>query len=797
MSLRVWLPLNGNLENKGISDIEMIGAPASWDTNGKIGKCATFTGSTNNVIYNNTTDYNYTDNFSWAIWIKTNFTGTATQFIFTNGRADAGGHGYGLRCTSATVCNCYFGSRTIPVSVTGGEWTHLAFTKSGTDIKIYKNGILEFKETFSGTLPTYSDGNGLGLGCFHYASNIYPYYGSINDFRIYDHCLSQKEVKEIGQGLILHYKLNGWSGGVGENLVWNSDWGKSFSSPPDNWRDWGSPTTREIVTINNKKWLHLVSTSTAFQGWQQNWTNRNGFGDILPNIQYTVSFTAFIKTAASFAPIGIHWNDSSGTILAQSWPNINLTTTPTRYNYTATTPANCSSFNIMVGDNSNAAHEVWITDIKLELGNIATPWSLSFSEMGIDTTKIPDSSGYGNDGIVEGNISLSTDSPRYGMSTYFNNDAQRNCGIFVNNFTMPFEQYTISIWIKDSVKHKMSLGNNSSLSNGSNQFYLYGDNSWKYVHGGTSGEYYFSHNNSATIGDWIHYGIVYDGSKVQIYRNGTDEGSKDTTGLAIFNNISLGVGYSGQNYQAPSYISDFRIYATALSAEDVATLYHTSAQVDDLGSFHGFELKEESGNQFATEEIIKNSATSVEWDSENKRYIITSPVGTSSWGYGFKIKGDVEDNRKIIPWGKTSIFTFEVYSPIATIGATDYNNYAIDNSQTGGNDNDGARGTANFDIPANTWTLCTLSLTNNNSTKNPNQVALYDCSTFGLRTNGMSEPLVWYVRNPQWYLVETEKFQVEQNGVFITNFIKEDDLKDYASFRDNEKAAWANNFIEK
>ena len=65
--------------------------------------------------------------------------------------------------------------------------------------------------------------------------------------------------------------------------------------------------------------------------------------------------------------------------------------------------------------------DIYFTDIKIEEGSIATSYIQSNSEMGIDTTKIVDSSGYGNDGIITG--ILATDSNetdgRYSISTYF------------------------------------------------------------------------------------------------------------------------------------------------------------------------------------------------------------------------------------------------------------------------------------------------------------------------------------------------------------------------------------------
>jgi hypothetical protein len=63
----------------------------------------------------------------------------------------------------------------------------------------------------------------------------------------------------------------------------------------------------------------------------------------------------------------------------------------------------------------------------------------------------------------------------------------------------------------------------------------------------------------------------------------------------------MSYGYTVNNAYFPFVgdISDVRVYATALSAEDIATLYHTPTQIDNLGNFHTFEFTEDNKNSIA------------------------------------------------------------------------------------------------------------------------------------------------------------------------------------------------------
>jgi hypothetical protein len=160
-------------------------------------KCIYFNGQylaneSNNTIH-------YVDNFSWSIWMKITTVGSPVTYAFTVGRADAGGFGYGIGVHNLTTIYVWFGNLNWNISdLLENDWNHIAFTKSGTTIKLYKNGNLYNTTTFTGSNPTYSDGNGFGVGGFNYGTgHIYPFYGYLSDFRVYDIVLTDSEINEL------------------------------------------------------------------------------------------------------------------------------------------------------------------------------------------------------------------------------------------------------------------------------------------------------------------------------------------------------------------------------------------------------------------------------------------------------------------------------------------------------------------------------------------------------------------------------------------------------------------------
>ena len=195
MSLQVWLPLNGNLDNQGLSNIAVSNNGATIDNNGKIGKCYSFNGSSNYITI---PSLEVPENFSISIWGKWNSLNFWSRLVDFGSLASGKGYGF-LIGNNRTTSDMFFayecGNGSVNVNIgtiTINTWYHIVLTFQSTDIKAYLNGNLI--TTITSASPV--GGHTLNynyLGKSNWSADALLN-GSLNDFRIYDHCLSAKEV---------------------------------------------------------------------------------------------------------------------------------------------------------------------------------------------------------------------------------------------------------------------------------------------------------------------------------------------------------------------------------------------------------------------------------------------------------------------------------------------------------------------------------------------------------------------------------------------------------------------------
>lgn len=127
-------------------------------------------------------------------------------------------------------------------------------------------------------------------------------------------------------------------------------------------------------------------------------------------------------------------------------------------------------------------------------------------------------------------------------------------------------QYTISYWARRDAENRMPIALNS------NQFYWFGDNSWRY---NTSSEYYYPKSVSIPAGTWGNYTVVHNGSNVSIYRQGIFEGQNASSGSFTLSSIKIGDWFdSNSDYNYQGIISSVNIYNRALSISEVQQNYN-------------------------------------------------------------------------------------------------------------------------------------------------------------------------------------------------------------------------------
>lgn len=626
MALRVWLPLNGTLENKGISNVTVTNNGATVNNNGKIGKCYSFNGSSN-YLY---TTYNfYNSTYSISSWIYTT-SSSVTQTIICDRTAVGSGFstfliGGKLRIDAGGNSLQWETNYTYPVNT----WFHLTITYDGTNVCYYING--EFKETKAQAINSSYWGSVTSIGASQQNGSGYGNYlnGHLNDIRIYNHCLSAKEVKEISQGLVLHYKLDGFSGGSGENLALD--------------------TTNKIVTATASG-TDVNKNIALDYGWQSNWSKIRG---------KTITISCDIElvnavntTGVSFYRVGIEpalkYADNT-TGYYGIWVTLNSTPQTSSKRYTKTITLPDKDLDSILQNGAYIQHltngSATIKNIKVELGDIATPWSPSPLDFGIDTTKITDSSGYGNDGIITGTLSTESDSNRYEISTHYSGSSYTDTGAGTFNW-FDFSQCTLSAWIKSNasvsgwsgsigVQHDQNAGHKGfTITDYANNFRVVTVNgSYTTIDSG----------KPLTVGEWHHCAAVLNGTNLKMYYDGAmvkeSTVSWGSAAIATDMRFATGVDFPGSNEMFTGNYSDVRMYCTALSAEDILDLYHTSANIDDLGNLHGFEFIEDESKQ----SIYKNGQIATKYELQNNLWSGTQ-INVSNMAVTYNYQTDVFRN---------------------------------------------------------------------------------------------------------------------------------------------------------
>lgn len=585
MSLRVWLPLTKDLRNQGLNHVQSINVQTGCkiDDNGKLGKCYTNSGTTVNVA--NAVPFS-ASKFSACAWVKLNtrrnnwcrafgMSGNGTYFGLgcehTNGTS-LGFHYYKtIDGTNTAIFDSY------PVSVGTGTWNHFVMCYDGTKYYIYQNGNLVAS---ADARKANIDCNMTTLYLFGGTANNYSQC-SLNDVRIYDHCLSPMEVKELSKGLVLHYPLN--RGGWGqENLVTNSssEWSAWYTPSVNGTNQTSSPGTATLPASKNVGDIYSCSVEIEFSG-------------VSAGSDGTFAFRAQGSSTSGWVG-GNPWSKSffSGTVPANGIY---------RYAWTGSiTSASVNDTTFSCGFRADywGGGKYRVRLIKMEPGEISTPWcphssQAAYTTMGLNGTTEYDCSGFCNNGTRTGTFSWTSDTPKYAVNTNF-----AAVGTIINN-TSPIHlsnEFTIAWWGKINSWKKnwegmFLLQNNATLNAGTNTYDIMSTlhasraNSMSFTICQNSSSYIFDRYKwTYTIGVWAHYTCTYKAGVITMYQNGISIYTETITDNSS-NDYYYRLGYRANSCDCQ--LSDFRIYATALSADDVKSLYQNSAYIDSSGNVYG------------------------------------------------------------------------------------------------------------------------------------------------------------------------------------------------------------------
>lgn len=588
MALQLWLPLNGNLENKGISSMSKTsGTPTYIDS--RMGKGY----SLNSQTVLSVPGLKNAKKFTVMFWAKvdTCVADWADLLYLSTQKADGTSSStFRFEATiSSRACSWHnntgyaISGGTQIMITTKGEWHHVCVAYDGAKVYSYTDGVLLSTQTGNGghLLGT------VGIG----ESNT----GVINDVRIYDDCLDNTTIQDIAQGLIAHYPLHPlW----GANLEKSTNMGTNGFSAVFGGYYKATLSATQWLGVNACRIDLAVKDSTSTSKYKVLCHKAVTFNSILkPNTVYTISFDTDKKkwyNASVEATNGTHDLGAP----AQAADAV-ITDCGGYYHY-------AYQFTTYSADNEAWTYSdqwiyltmpefiddyVLIANLKIEEGDGDTPWIPHVGDAGYNSDCYTikrewDTSGFDYNLNLGGSTLPRPNGSSCIGKTSYTFDGSTSV-MYRTGVTIP-SIWTVSLWFRprlltDTTQYLISLNSGNSGSAGQ-QIALYVNTTQIVIHAGGT---YSTITKTLENGVWYHLVLTCDGSQQKAYLNGVLIGSAEV-GTVTGTNLTLGARSNNANgagsaaaYFFNGELTDVRIYSQALKDSSIQRLYSTRASIGE------------------------------------------------------------------------------------------------------------------------------------------------------------------------------------------------------------------------
>ncbi|MBI3985063.1 MAG: DUF2341 domain-containing protein [Candidatus Levybacteria bacterium] len=656
---------------------------ASWSSSCKYGNCLSFSGlsSGNKVDLGTSVNLN-PSNFTVSAWVNTNNASYAYNYIFSSDRDCCGTYnGIGFYINGAgklvgSIWNSTNAGTSSNTTLSASTWYFVTFSYDGSKMKLYINGILDKEESYTGSVGSPASFN-VSIGTMGFNQGTYTFNGKIDETRLYNRALSNKEIIQL-YGIS---PANDKSGN-GNYGVWNGTppfyaqgkYGKGGNY--DGAGDYvgaGNSSNLQIGTGTMEAW---IKTSNAGSGYRGIVVKQSAYGFFLTDNV----FTLYDWGAGAGRSSGVNLADGKWHHVAASFQSgvtngtilyidgvATLTTTMTVSNQTVSLSFGTGSGTANGQDFNGQIDEVKVYSYVRTSGQVVEDMNAGHpapgSPVGSPLVHLKFDDGFGNYASNSGSIGgignaglYNIASPATAVSGWNQNGKFGKALSFdgTNDYAKVFDSsslditstITISAWVKltDVTAYRQVVAKNTTGSGYNDPYALRveittGKVSAR-VGNGAASEDTVVGNTSVSDGKWHYIVMTRDASFLKLYVDGVLDATPVTSTITMFaNTTDLRIGsWEGASFYYKGSMDEVKIFNQALTADQVKLEYNRGASqvLGSLSDTSGLTGGSVASNSASAEYCVPGDTTSCaspvgRWDFEEGQGTSTNDISGNGY----------------------------------------------------------------------------------------------------------------------------------------------------------------------